>query len=56
MSMLDAFRVALRAILGSRLRSALTALGLIIGVSSVIATDVIASLPVGLDPAARPAE
>ena len=36
MSMLDAFRVALRAILGSRLRSALTALGLIIGVSSVI--------------------
>ena len=27
-----------------------------VGVSSVIATDVIASLPVGLDPAARPAE
>ena len=34
--MFDAFRVALRAIFGSRLRSALTALGLIIGVSSVI--------------------
>ncbi len=36
MSAIDAFRVALRAILASRLRSALTALGLVIGVSSVI--------------------
>ena len=36
MSALDAARVALRAIGGNRLRSGLTALGLIIGVSSVI--------------------
>ncbi len=36
MSPLDAMRVALRAIGGNRLRSGLTALGLIIGVSSVI--------------------
>ena len=36
MSLLDAVRIALRAIAGNRLRSALTALGLIIGVSSVI--------------------
>jgi putative ABC transport system permease protein len=34
--MLDAFRVGLRAIVSNRLRSSLTALGLIIGVSSVI--------------------
>ncbi len=37
MSLLDAFRIALRAIIANRLRSALTLLGLIIGVSSVIA-------------------
>ena len=36
MSLSDAFRIALRAILANRLRSALTSLGLIIGVSSVI--------------------
>ena len=36
MSLLDAFRIALRAIVANRLRSALTSLGLIIGVSSVI--------------------
>ncbi len=36
MSLPDAFRIALRAILANRLRSALTSLGLIIGVSSVI--------------------
>ncbi len=36
MSPLDAFRIALRAIVANRLRSALTSLGLIIGVSSVI--------------------
>ena len=36
MSAIDAMRVALRAIGGNRLRSGLTALGLIIGVSSVI--------------------
>ncbi len=36
MSMADAFKVALRAIISNRLRSSLTALGLIIGVSSVI--------------------
>ena len=36
MSLVDALRVALRAIFSSRLRSALTTLGLIIGVSSVI--------------------
>ena len=36
MSPLDAFRIALRAIFANRLRSALTSLGLIIGVSSVI--------------------
>ena len=35
MSPLDAFRIALRAIFANRLRSALTSLGLIIGVSSV---------------------
>lgn len=37
MSLLDAFRIALRAIIANRLRSVLTLLGLIIGVSSVIA-------------------
>ncbi len=36
MSPLDSFRIALRAIFANRLRSALTSLGLIIGVSSVI--------------------
>ena len=36
MSLPDAFRVALRAILANRIRSALTSLGLVIGVSSVI--------------------
>ena len=36
MSPLDAFQIALRAIFANRLRSALTSLGLIIGVSSVI--------------------
>ena len=36
MSLLDAFRIALRAIFANRLRSGLTALGLVIGVSSVI--------------------
>ncbi len=36
MSLLDAIRIALRAISANRLRSGLTALGLIIGVSSVI--------------------
>ena len=36
MSLLDTLRIALRAILANRLRSALTSLGLIIGVSSVI--------------------
>ena len=36
MSPLDAFRIALRAIFANRLRSALTSLGLVIGVSSVI--------------------
>ncbi|MBM3140811.1 MAG: FtsX-like permease family protein [Chloroflexi bacterium] len=36
MSLVDAVRIALRAIAANRLRSALTALGLIIGVSSVI--------------------
>jgi putative ABC transport system permease protein len=36
MSPQDAFRIALRAIFANRLRSALTSLGLIIGVSSVI--------------------
>jgi putative ABC transport system permease protein len=36
MSLLDALRVALRAIFSSRLRSSLTTLGLVIGVSSVI--------------------
>ena len=36
MSALDAFRTALRAIVANRLRSALTSLGLVIGVSSVI--------------------
>ena len=36
MSPLDAFRIALRAIVANRLRSALTSLGLVIGVSSVI--------------------
>jgi putative ABC transport system permease protein len=36
MSLLDSLRIALRAIAANRLRSALTALGLIIGVSSVI--------------------
>ena len=36
MSVFDAFNIALRAILSNRLRSALTSLGLIIGVSSVI--------------------
>ena len=36
MSPLDAFKIALRAIFANRLRSALTSLGLIIGVSSVI--------------------
>ena len=36
MSILDAARIALRAIFANRLRSALTSLGLIIGVSSVI--------------------
>ena len=36
MSLLDAFRIALRAIVANRLRSVLTSLGLIIGVSSVI--------------------
>ncbi|MCY3734514.1 MAG: ABC transporter permease, partial [Chloroflexi bacterium] len=37
MSVLDALRIAIRAIISNRLRSALTLLGLIIGVSSVIA-------------------
>ncbi len=37
MSPLDALRIAVRAIIGNRLRSALTLLGLVIGVSSVIA-------------------
>ena len=37
MSLLDTIRIALRAIFANRLRSALTSLGLIIGVSSVIA-------------------
>ncbi len=37
MSPLDAFRIAIRAIIGNRLRSSLTLLGLVIGVSSVIA-------------------
>ena len=36
MSLLDAFRITLRAIFANRLRSALTSLGLVIGVSSVI--------------------
>ncbi|MXZ89776.1 MAG: FtsX-like permease family protein [Dehalococcoidia bacterium] len=36
MSPFDAFRIALRAIFANRLRSALTSLGLVIGVSSVI--------------------
>ena len=36
MNLVDAFRIALRAIVANRLRSALTSLGLIIGVSSVI--------------------
>ena len=36
MSLLDAFRTTLRAIFANRLRSALTSLGLVIGVSSVI--------------------
>ena len=36
MSVLDTLRIALRAILANRLRSALTSLGLIIGVCSVI--------------------
>ena len=36
MSPLDAFRIALRAIVANRLRSALTSLGLVIGASSVI--------------------
>ena len=36
MSLLDTIRIALRAIFANRLRSALTSLGLIIGVSSVI--------------------
>ena len=36
MSLLDSIRIALRAIFANRLRSALTSLGLIIGVSSVI--------------------
>ena len=37
MNLFDAFRIAIRAIIGNRLRSALTLLGLVIGVSSVIA-------------------
>ena len=37
MSPLDAFRIAIRVIIGNRLRSSLTLLGLVIGVSSVIA-------------------
>ena len=37
MSLLDAFRITLRAIFANRLRSALTSLGVVIGVSSVIA-------------------
>ncbi len=36
MNLLDAFKIALRAIFANRLRSALTSLGLIIGVGSVI--------------------
>ena len=36
MSPLDALRIALRAFFANRLRSALTSLGLVIGVSSVI--------------------
>ena len=36
MSLLDAFRITLRAIFSNRLRSALTSLGIVIGVSSVI--------------------
>ena len=36
MSLLDAFRITVRAILANRLRSALTSLGIVIGVSSVI--------------------
>ena len=36
MSLADAFRITLRAIFANRLRSALTSLGLVIGVSSVI--------------------
>ncbi|MYC01056.1 MAG: hypothetical protein F4X58_03965, partial [Chloroflexi bacterium] len=37
MSFLDALRIAVRAIVANRLRSLLTLLGLVIGVSSVIA-------------------
>ena len=36
MNTIDALRIAMRAIVANRLRSVLTALGLIIGVSSVI--------------------
>ena len=36
MSLLDTVNIAMRAIFANRLRSALTSLGLIIGVSSVI--------------------
>ena len=42
MSLLDAFRITLRAILANRLRSALTSLGVVIGVSSVIALVAVA--------------
>ena len=36
MSLVDALRIAMRAIIANRMRSALTSLGLVIGVSSVI--------------------
>ena len=42
MSLLDAFRITLRAIFANRLRSALTSLGVVIGVSSVIALVAVA--------------
>ena len=42
MRLIDAFRITLRAILANRLRSALTSLGVVIGVSSVIALVAVA--------------
>jgi len=42
LSLLDAFRITLRAILANRLRSALTSLGVVIEVSSVIALVAVA--------------